>query len=72
MGGLNGKTMGRLVKSSSAIKPKELALEMRRKLQEAYERGTTSEATKFLVEEFEQLRKAYNEQMKDLRKQIGL
>lgn len=59
-------------KNSSADKSKELATTLRKKLQEAYERGTTSEATKFLVTEFERLRKTYNENLKALRKQAGL
>ncbi len=56
----------------SADKSKELATTLRKKLQEAYERGTTSEATKFLITEFERLRKTYNENLKGLRKQAGL
>jgi len=51
---------------------KERASELRRQLQESYNRGATSEATKFLIEEFEQLRKSYNEQLKALRKLVEL
>ena len=64
--------MSRTNKSSSSDKPKELAVELRKKLQEAYEQGTSSEATKFLIGEFDQRRKTYNEQLKTLRKQAGL
>ena len=53
-------------------KSKELAVELGKKLREAYERGTSSEATRLLVDEFEQLHKAYNEKLKALRKQVGL
>ncbi len=59
-------------KNSPAEKSRELATNLRKKLQEAYERGTTSEATKFLIAEFERLRKTYNENVKALRKQAGL
>jgi dynactin complex subunit len=59
-------------KHSSSDKAKELAVELRKQLQEAYERGTSSEATRFLIAEFEQLRKAYYEQLRALRKQVGL
>ena len=58
--------------NSSADKSRELATTLRKKLQEAYEQGTTSEATKFLTTEFERLRKTYNENLKALRKQAGL
>ncbi len=59
-------------KNSSADKSRELATILRKKLQEAYERGTTSEATKYLITEFERLRKTYYENLKALRKQAGL
>ncbi len=59
-------------KNSSAEKSRELATTIRKKLQEAYERGTTSEATEFLITEFERLRRTYNENLKALRKQAGL
>lgn len=59
-------------KNSSASKSMQLATTLRKKLQEAYERGTTSEATKFLITEFERLRKTYNENLKALRNQAGL
>lgn len=59
-------------KYSASNEPKEFADDLRKKLQGAYERGTTSEATKFLIAEFEQLRKAYYEQLRGLRKQVGL
>jgi hypothetical protein len=57
---------------SPSSDPKELAVQVQKKLQEAYDRGTISEATKFLIEEFTQLRKVYNDQLKVLRKQVGL
>jgi dynactin complex subunit len=69
---VGGEIMSETTKASSSGKSKELAAELRTKLQEAYERGTSSEATKFLISEFEQLRKAYSEQLKTLRKQAGL
>ena len=59
-------------KNSSPDKSRELATTLRKKLQEAYERGTTSEATKFLITEFERLRNTYNEKLKTLQKQAGL
>jgi len=62
-------TVTRLSRSETA---KELARELRKKVQEAYERGATSEATKLLIEEFEHLRKAYDGQLRILRKYAGL
>jgi dynactin complex subunit len=69
---MDAETMPGPTKHSSSNKRKEIAVELRKKLQEAYERGTSSEATRFLIAEFDQLRKAYNEQLKALRKQAGL
>ncbi len=60
------------LKDSPTTKPKQLAVDLQKNLQEAYERGTTSEATNFLIGEFERLRKAYNEQLRALRKQVRL
>jgi len=59
-------------KNSASSEPKELAVQLYKKLQEAYDRGASTEATKFLIEEFTRLRKGYNEQLKALRKQAGL
>ncbi len=55
-----------------SLSPKELALELRKRLHEAYQRGATSEVTNWLLEEFGRLRTAYDERLKALRKQAGL
>lgn len=51
---------------------KEPDPELRQKLQEAYERGATEEATRFLLDEFQKRREAYSQQLKALRREVGL
>lgn len=65
-------TVAALPKTRDDEKSKQRAVELRRKLREAYERGATSEATRFLIEEFAELRKAYEKHIKALRKHGGL
>jgi hypothetical protein len=63
--------MARAARDPSSNKSKERAVALRKKLQEAYERGATSEGTHFLVDQFVQLRKTYDQQLKALKKQAG-
>jgi hypothetical protein len=51
---------------------KHLAEEIAKKLQDAYDRGASTEVTKFLRQEFARLQKEHDEQLKMLKKQVGL
>jgi len=58
--------------TSSSDRFKQLADDLRKRLQEAYDRGASAEATKLLVQEFAQLRKKHDDRLRELRKQVGL
>ncbi len=59
-------------KNALTDKAKERINALHRKLGEAYERGATSEVTQTLIDDFSQLRKAYEEHIRGLRKDLGL
>jgi hypothetical protein len=53
-------------------KSKQLAADLRKKLQNAYDRGASAEATRLLVQEFSQLRRKYEERLNELKREAGL
>lgn len=64
--------MVRTTETAPVNRAKDLAEELAKKLQQAYDRSTSAEVTKFLREEFERLRKDHDEKLRALKKQVGL